>query len=42
MNVERALLADAVGTVFGSMIGTSTVTSFVESTSGVGVGGRTG
>ena len=42
VNVERALLADAVGTVFGSMIGTSTVTSFVESTSGVGVGGRTG
>ena len=37
VNVERALLADAVGTVFGSMIGTSTVTSFVESTSGVGV-----
>lgn len=42
VNVERALLVDAVGTVFGSMIGTSTVTSFVESTSGVGVGGRTG
>lgn len=42
VNVERALLADAIGTVFGSMIGTSTVTSFVESTSGVGVGGRTG
>lgn len=42
VNVERALFADAVGTVFGSMIGTSTVTSFVESTSGVGVGGRTG
>lgn len=42
VNVERALLADAVGTVFGSMIGTSTVTSFVESTSGVGVGGHTG
>ena len=42
VNVKRALLADAVGTVFGSMIGTSTVTSFVESTSGVGVGGRTG
>lgn len=41
-NVERALLADACGTVFGSMIGTSTVTSFVESTSGVEVGGRTG
>ena len=41
-NAERALLADAVGTVFGAAIGTSTVTSFVESSSGVGVGGHTG
>lgn len=41
-DVEKALLADAGGTVFGSMIGTSTITSFVESASGVGVGGRTG
>lgn len=41
-NVERALLADAVGTVAGAALGTSTVTSFVESTSGVEVGGRTG
>lgn len=41
-NVERALLADAIGTVFGAFMGTSTVTSFVESTSGVEVGGRTG
>ncbi len=41
-NVERALLADSVGTVVGSVMGTSTVTSFVESTSGVEVGGRTG
>ena len=41
-NVERALLADSIGTVFGSVMGTSTVTSFVESTSGVEVGGRTG
>lgn len=41
-NVERALLADSIGTVFGSVMGTSTVTSFVESTSGVDVGGRTG
>ncbi|TDW16941.1 AGZA family xanthine/uracil permease-like MFS transporter [Breznakia blatticola] len=40
--VEKALLADAIATVVGSMIGTSTVTSFVESTSGVAVGGRTG
>lgn len=41
-NAEEALLADAIGTVFGAALGTSTVTSFVESSSGVGVGGRTG
>ncbi|WP_416327403.1 NCS2 family permease [[Eubacterium] hominis] len=41
-NVERALVADALGTVAGAALGTSTVTSFVESSSGVGVGGRTG
>ena len=41
-NAERALLADAIGTVAGATLGTSTVTSFVESSSGVGVGGRTG
>lgn len=41
-NAEKALLADSIGTVVGAILGTSTVTSFVESTSGVGVGGRTG
>lgn len=41
-NVEKALMADAVGTAVGSVLGTSTVTSFVESTSGVEAGGRTG
>ena len=41
-NVERALLSDAIGTVAGAALGTSTVTSFVESSSGVAVGGRTG
>lgn len=41
-NAEKALLADAVGTVVGAALGTSTVTSFVESTSGVEAGGRTG
>lgn len=41
-NVNKALLADSIGTVFGATMGTSTVTSFVESTSGVEVGGRTG
>src|SRR5690625_6588675 len=37
-----ALFADLTATVAGSIIGTSTTTSFVESTAGVGVGGRTG
>lgn len=41
-NVEKAFMADALGTLGGSFMGTSTVTSFVESTSGVEVGGRTG
>lgn len=41
-NAKEALLADAVGTVAGAMLGTSTVTSFVESSSGVAAGGRTG
>ena len=41
-NIERALLADSVGTVIGAALGTSTVTSFVESGSGVAAGGRTG
>ena len=40
--VGRALMADAVGTVGGSILGTSTVTSYVESTTGVAEGGRTG
>src|SRR5699024_7142819 len=38
----KALFADSAATVVGSVVGTSTTTSFVESTSGVGVGGRTG
>ncbi|MBP2142966.1 AGZA family xanthine/uracil permease-like MFS transporter [Methanococcus voltae] len=40
--VDRALMADSLGTVLGAMLGTSTVTSYVESASGIGVGGRTG
>ncbi len=40
--VGRALMADAIGTVGGSMLGTSTVTSYVESTTGVAEGGKTG
>jgi AGZA family xanthine/uracil permease-like MFS transporter len=39
---NRAFLSDAVGTVVGAGLGTSTVTSFVESASGVSQGGRTG
>lgn len=38
----EALLADSIGTVAGSMLGTSTVTSYVESAAGVAYGGRTG
>lgn len=40
--VKQALFADAVGTVAGSCLGTSTVTTYVESASGVAEGGRTG
>jgi AGZA family xanthine/uracil permease-like MFS transporter len=40
--IKKALLADALGTTFGAIIGTSTVTSYVESASGVAAGGRTG
>lgn len=40
--VGKALMADAVGTVAGACLGTSTVTTFVESASGVAEGGRTG
>ena len=41
-NVKGALLADAVGTVAGACLGTSTVTSYVESSAGVAAGARTG
>ncbi|MBE7017870.1 MAG: NCS2 family permease [Ruminococcaceae bacterium] len=40
--MKEALLSDAVGTVVGACTGTSTVTTFVESASGVEAGGRTG
>lgn len=39
---KGALLADAIGTMVGAVLGTSTVTSYVESSSGVAQGGRTG
>lgn len=38
----KALASDSSGTVFGAILGTSSTTSFVESTAGVGVGGRSG
>jgi AGZA family xanthine/uracil permease-like MFS transporter len=38
----RALMSDAIGTVFGSLAGTSTVTSYIESCAGIEEGGRTG
>lgn len=40
--LKEALLSDAIGTIAGSCTGTSTVTTFVESASGVEAGGRTG
>ena len=40
--IKRVLLADAVGTTMGAMAGTSTVTTFVESSSGISSGGKTG
>ena len=40
--VGKALTADAIGTIAGACLGTSTVTTFVESASGVAAGGRTG
>jgi AGZA family xanthine/uracil permease-like MFS transporter len=40
--IKPALMADAIGTTVGATLGTSTVTTFVESASGVSAGGRTG
>jgi len=42
VNSEKALLIDAIGTVFGSVLGTSTVTSYIESAAGIEEGGCTG
>ena len=41
-NMDRAMLADAIATCTGAVCGTSTVTTFVESSAGVAVGGKTG
>lgn len=40
--IKGALLADSVGTVIGAVLGTSTITTFVESSAGISEGGRTG
>lgn len=40
--VEKAMLADAIATSAGAVLGTSTVTTYVESTAGISAGGRTG
>ncbi len=42
LNLEKAMLADALATICGAICGTSTVTTFVESSAGVAEGGRTG
>lgn len=41
-NLNQAFMADAIGTTIGAILGTSTVTTYVESASGVNVGGRSG
>lgn len=41
-NLNQAFMADAIGTTIGAMLGTSTVTTYVESASGVNAGGRSG
>jgi AGZA family xanthine/uracil permease-like MFS transporter len=40
--IKQAFISDAVGTIAGAALGTSTVTSYIESSAGVAVGGRTG
>ncbi|MCX8490027.1 MAG: NCS2 family permease [Cyclobacteriaceae bacterium] len=42
INIDKALQADSLGTIFGALIGTSTNISYIESNAGIAVGGRTG
>jgi len=42
VGIENAFLADAVGGIVGAIFGTSTVTAYVESAAGIGLGGKTG
>ncbi len=41
-NANKAMLVDAIGTTFGALVGTSTVTSYIESSAGIEYGARTG
>ena len=41
-NIKKAFVADSLATIFGAMAGTSTTTTYIESSTGVSVGGRTG
>ena len=41
-DIQKPFLVDALGTVVGAAMGTTTITTFVESAAGVGAGGRTG
>ncbi|MDJ0519665.1 MAG: NCS2 family permease [Trichodesmium sp. MO_231.B1] len=42
LNLNKAFMADALGTTFGAIMGTSTVTSYIESAAGISEGGRSG
>lgn len=42
INIDKSMMCDSIGTLSGAVLGTSTCTTFVESASGVGAGGRTG
>jgi xanthine/uracil/vitamin C permease (AzgA family) len=42
IDLEKEMLCDSIGTAAGSLLGTSTITTFVESSAGVAAGGRTG
>lgn len=42
LNVQQEMMCDSIGTVVGACTGTSTITTFVESSAGIGAGGRTG
>jgi AGZA family xanthine/uracil permease-like MFS transporter len=42
LHVKQAMMSDAIGTTVGAMLGTSTITTYVESASGIAEGGRTG